>query len=313
MISIIIPLYNKEPYIYRTLESVLNQTYPDYEIVVVDDGSVDRGADIADNFEDTRIRIIRQANAGVSVARNRGIAEAKYDWIAFLDADDEWLPNHLACLVRLADNYPACGLCATSYFLQMNDGVRLEPHISPYPFEGKEGLLSNYYELASGTDFPFNMNSFMVRKEVILSIGGFPEGVKSGEDIITLARLFAVCDFAYSKEATSVYHLDTIGKNDRGTPVVGPLDLEFERLLKTASHRQGVRAYVAAWYKRRMAAAFLRKDYLSGFHFFFRSMRITPFYRKLYSGFLIVLIASLTGKNINKISNLFSKRRKINS
>lgn len=94
MISVIIPLYNKAHTIVNTLNTVLNQTYHDFEVVIVNDGSTDNGVEvIKQNFNDLRIRIINQKNAGVSAARNRGIQESRGKWISFLDADDEWMPN----------------------------------------------------------------------------------------------------------------------------------------------------------------------------------------------------------------------------
>ena len=91
-ISVVIPLYNKVKYIRRALDSVLNQTSADLEVIVVDDGSTDGGGHVVLRQHDGRVRLIRQGNKGVSVARNRGVSEARADLIAFLDADDEWLP-----------------------------------------------------------------------------------------------------------------------------------------------------------------------------------------------------------------------------
>jgi len=90
MFSVVIPLYNKERSVKNTIESVLNQTFQDFEVIVVNDGSTDNSLEVVKSFNDERIRIINQKNSGVSSARNRGIKEAKYEWIAFLDADDLW-------------------------------------------------------------------------------------------------------------------------------------------------------------------------------------------------------------------------------
>lgn len=95
-VSVIIPLYNKAPYIQRTLDSVLGQTFQDFELIVVDDGSTDGGGEIVARCADPRVRLIRQENAGPGAARNRGLHEAQGELVAFLDADDEWLPEFLA-------------------------------------------------------------------------------------------------------------------------------------------------------------------------------------------------------------------------
>src|SRR5699024_6424946 len=101
MFSIVIPLYNKELSITNTLQSVLNQTFTDFEVVIVNDGSTDNSVEKVEAFNDPRIRLIHQANAGVSAARNKGIEEANYDWISFLDADDLWMENHLSILKNM--------------------------------------------------------------------------------------------------------------------------------------------------------------------------------------------------------------------
>ena len=95
MFSVVIPLYNKEANIRQTLESVLNQIFTDFEIVIVNDGSKDNSRDVVLSMDDARIRLIDQENAGVSAARNRGIKEARGEWIAFLDADDLWREDKL--------------------------------------------------------------------------------------------------------------------------------------------------------------------------------------------------------------------------
>jgi len=104
--SIIIPLYNKEKFIENTLKSVLNQTFTDYEILIVNDGSTDSSHEKVQQFKDSRIRYFSKENGGVSTARNYGIKEAKSDFIAFIDADDYWYPDFLKEMYQTINLFP---------------------------------------------------------------------------------------------------------------------------------------------------------------------------------------------------------------
>jgi glycosyltransferase involved in cell wall biosynthesis len=112
MFSVVILLYNKAHIIVRTLASVLNQTYTEFEIIIVNDGSTDNSLTVINQFtlNDPRIRIIEQSNQGVSVARNNGVASARYNYIAFLDGDDEWLPGYLAKMKEAIELFPAADM-----------------------------------------------------------------------------------------------------------------------------------------------------------------------------------------------------------
>lgn len=134
--SVVIPLYNKEKYIKRTLDSVLNQTFTDFEIVIVDDGSKDKSCKIVESISDSRIRLIRQENGGPSKARNHGIKEAKGQFIAFLDADDEWLAEKLEKQYELHNKNPDLIWSCSAYTIV---GGRRE-RITSYK---KEGVLSD--------------------------------------------------------------------------------------------------------------------------------------------------------------------------
>ena len=115
-VSVVVPLYNKAPYVIRCLRSVSAQTYRDFETIVIDDGSTDGSDRIVDTFSEPRLRAFRQANGGPGAARNRGVREARGEYVAFLDADDEWLPEYLASSVRALDEAPNAATVSSSYF-----------------------------------------------------------------------------------------------------------------------------------------------------------------------------------------------------
>lgn len=115
-VSVIIPLFNKAPYIERALASVAAQTLTYFELIVVDDGSTDAGPAIVEAFTDLRLRLVKQANAGPGAARNRGLREARGEFVAFLDADDEWLPEFLLESIDLLDEDPEAAAVTSGYF-----------------------------------------------------------------------------------------------------------------------------------------------------------------------------------------------------
>ena len=120
-ISIVIPLYNKEKSIKNTILKVLEQTYHDFELIIVNDGSTDKSFDVVCAIKDKRIRIINKNNGGVSSARNLGIKEARYDIIAFLDADDIWDTDYLENLVNMVEKYPLAVMYAQAYNYVLNE------------------------------------------------------------------------------------------------------------------------------------------------------------------------------------------------
>ena len=120
LVSVIVPLYNKAPYVKRTVKSILAQTITDIDIVVVNDGSTDEGAEIINGIDDSRIHLVQQNNQGPGAARNRGLSLAQGKYVAFLDADDEWLPNFLEVTLNHLNQYPDCALCVTGQYRGKN-------------------------------------------------------------------------------------------------------------------------------------------------------------------------------------------------
>lgn len=204
-ISVVIPLFNKKDSILRAIHSVLNQTVLPAEIIIVNDGSTDGSEQLVEHSQFPLVRLLHQENAGVSAARNKGIEMAKEEWIAFLDADDEWKPNYLQEIVKLKQDFPSCNVLATSYDLQDYLGNRKPIILHKIPFQADSGILTNYFEVASCSHPPIWSSAVVVKKVALLAIGGFPVGIKSGEDLLTWARLAVSNEIGYSKKKMSIY------------------------------------------------------------------------------------------------------------
>jgi len=256
LVSVVIPLYNKEREVERAIRSVLAQTVRDFEIVVVNDGSTDRGPEIVAGIADPRIRLFHQDNQGVSAARNRGIAEARSDLIAFLDADDEWKPCFLEEILRLRAKYPTASVFATNYLFCDGDGRYSAPGIRGIPSHPWDGILEDYFAIASRSDPPLWTSAVAVTKAAIGSIGGFPVGVKSGEDLLTWARLALRCQVAYSRLPVAVFWRpqrieDRPGRHSDGQDVVGQ-QLRMLLLGTKGPVRMSLRKYIGRWHKSRV-------------------------------------------------------------
>lgn len=264
MISVVIPLYNKEKQIACTLQSVFEQTFQNFEIVIVDDGSTDNSVEEVEKFDDSRIRLIHQTNAGVSAARNRGIEEASGELIAFLDADDVWMPEYLATQYGLYQKYPECSVYACNYEFRDSEGKVTPTIIRKLPFEGEDGILSNYFEVASCSHPPICSISIMVKKMAIQAVGGFPLGIKSGEDLLTWARLAVSGAIVYSRKSLAVFVRDEgLFNKDQQLRVPEKEDivgLELKKLYNINRHIIGLNKYVALWHKMRTRIFIDKKD-----------------------------------------------------
>ena len=210
VVSVVIPLYNKAPYIGRAVRSVLAQTEQEFEVIVVDDGSTDGGAAIVERFADSRIRLIAQENQGAPAARNRGIRELGADIVAFLDADDEWHPAFLETVLDLCRRYPGAGAYATAYTIyNPNGGMRVASiaAVSPAPWSG---LLPSYFRSAALGEPPVSASSVAIPRGVLEEMGGFAEGHWWGEDVDLWGRIAFRYPIAFTWRIGAVYHTDVV-------------------------------------------------------------------------------------------------------
>ena len=229
--SVIIPLYNKAPYIRKALESIFAQTYTDYELIVVDDESTDESASIVETmlcevmrlqgYKATRqedgkaedalpnrliaqlpYRLLKQQNAGVSAARNNGVAASNGEYVAFLDADDWWEPTFLEKMAQLIEDYPEAGLYASNYIYYKSGKTRvavsnIETGYFNYP--------KVYYE---GGAMPVTSISVVIPRKVLDETGGFPLGIKLGEDFLLWAKIAMQYKVAFLNEPLAWYNND---------------------------------------------------------------------------------------------------------
>lgn len=212
MIVIVIPLYNKSSYIARALNSVLTQTYQDYEILVINDGSTDGSENIVKSYikeNPGKITLINQENQGVSVARNTGIKHAQGELIAFLDADDEWNPRYLETIISLKEKYPAAGIYATAYYQQ--DTVSEKKNLIQYKIKNKSTrtLLSSYFKAISLGPHPIMTSGIVVPRHILDKIGGFESGMPLGEDLLLWAKIALYYPIAYCAEPLSTCWMNT--------------------------------------------------------------------------------------------------------
>jgi len=220
--SVVIPLYNKGPHISDAIESVLSQELAPTEIIIVDDASTDGGREIAESIKDSRIKVFSRTNPGPGgyAARNLGIQQALGEWIAFLDGDDVWKPNHLKKLdeaIRLADSDV---ICAFSRFQVMENGKSRAYEVSPKLLIAPQPLSADKI-IAAWLDTrkcPLWTGAVALRKDKALEAGLFPEGqARRGGDKDLWLRVILMGGTAFSPSFTSEFHQDTVNRVSNST------------------------------------------------------------------------------------------------
>lgn len=195
-VSVIIPLYNKAPFVDKCLQTVASQTFTDYECIIVNDGSTDNSAELVESWLKESIndnsrtinghscfKLISQPNSGVSAARNNGVKAAKGDYIAFLDADDWWEPTFLEKMVRFAEQYPDAGIYGCNYYIVKRKKRR-------QVFSNVQAGYINYAKLYYNTQsMPLCSDSVLIPRDLFIKIGGFNPQFKMAEDFDLWLRI----------------------------------------------------------------------------------------------------------------------------
>ena len=230
--SIVIPLFNKRSTIERSVQSVISQTRTDFELIVVDDGSTDGGADFLNSISDQRLQIVRQDNQGVSVARNTGVATSTGDYVCFLDADDEWHPEFLSAIGQLVEANREAVLFCSRHDIVMPDGKRALGSLclSPDHF----GTIPRFFATYRKSQSLVNSSSVCVRRDALLAVGGFPAGQRVGEDVVVWLKLAAHGDAMFDARVLSTAYQDAENRTVVREATAMPYYLEYFLI-----HREG--------------------------------------------------------------------------
>lgn len=208
--SVIIPLYNKAPYVTKAIVSVLSQTFIDYELVIMDDGSKDESYDVASKAIEGRTNcyIHRQVNAGVSLARNNAVALSQGEYLCFLDADDWWAPSFLEELSKLISEYPEAGIYGTGYTI-VNES-RQRTRVAPIGVEDgfEKGFIDYCQVYARTMAMPLWTGAVCVPRSVFNEMQGFPKGIKLGEDFLLWLKIALKYAVAFLNKPLSFYNQD---------------------------------------------------------------------------------------------------------
>jgi len=204
LVSIIMPAYNASAFIHSSINSVLEQSYLNWELIVVDDGSIDDTSLLVEEIEDHRIRLIRKVNEGVAAARNTGLKIARGEYIGFLDSDDLWLPEKLSEQVAFMESNPEYVFTYTNYssFIDSNEEIP-NKQLEPFIIEDTKNRLLVFNFIATLT--------VIARSSSVRSVGGFDESLFGPEDWDLWLKLSAVGDFGFIDSSLGKYREHDLG------------------------------------------------------------------------------------------------------
>ncbi|HEY9603933.1 MAG TPA: glycosyltransferase [Allocoleopsis sp.] len=233
LISIIIPAYNAQTTIQKTIESVLNQTFTDFELLVIDDGSQDATLEIVEHISDQRLKVFSYPNAGVSATRNRGLANATGELITFLDADDLWTPDKLEAQLDALQANPQAAVAYswTDYIDECDRVLYPGSHVTANGDVYAKLLLSDFLE---------NGSNALIRREALIDVGGFDESLCGPEDWDLFLRLAAKYQFVAVPRPQILYRLSTTSISfnlaRQETQCLRVLEREFDRVPASLAH-----------------------------------------------------------------------------
>ncbi|WP_416137152.1 glycosyltransferase family 2 protein [Halomonas sp. HK25] len=225
LVTVVIPVYNKEKYIARTIQSVLDQSYSEIELLIVDDAATDGSLSRVSEFNDPRIKVVRRDTAGPGgyAARNFGVKNASGDWVAFLDADDVWLPDHLERAVQMTRDYPNIPIISAGRINQFGEKQEMDPFTEHFIDDGVKVLyLTDYLKFACKGMRAMQTNTLLLKRESLFSHQIFPEGRtnRSGDLYAWVQLLARMKVMVWSPHISAISYRDVIGVSRTSTPSI---------------------------------------------------------------------------------------------
>ena len=295
-VSVIIPTYNRANLLKETLESVFAQTYTDYEVIVIDDGSTDDTEEFVSALllDHPQLRYIKQANAGVSAARNHGIFEARGEWIAFLDSDDLWFPDKLEKQMAFLAEHPSAGAVTNPFYRYQDGQVETSKQGDALRYPQAERVTSLLpFELFASYNY-VNTSSVLIRKTLLYQAGLFEGGLKVGEDFILWVRIAKFAEFWFLNEVLGccrTHETNTI--NDSEYQFYGRMVRELQIV------RWSKEAYIVKLYKEWLAGHYAwladddrqKRKYSKAAHYYWLAVRHTQDLKQKARLFAMFIIA----------------------
>ncbi len=305
-VSVVIPACNAGQFIAEAIDSVLAQTFTDFEVIVVDDGSTDDTREVVARFTDPRLRYVYQDHAGVSAARNAGIRRAQGRYIAFLDADDWWLPEKLALQVQLLESRPEVGLVYCGAY-RVRNGRIISKFRARYRGDVFEPLLVRGNEKVMAG----SASAVIIRKECLEQVGGFDEDCFAAEDWEMWLRLAAQYEFDCVPDclvAVRFHEENTSAKVERMRQGISITfrkifeNLALQHKIEPIKERAKSQEYLLLGiYSARIGETRLARQY------FMKSLKLHPLCR----GTWLYLLSSLLGRRLVNWAEFLRERARL--
>lgn len=268
-VSVVIPLFNKGFIISETLQSVLVQTFIDFEVIIINDGSTDNGFEVVSQFSDDRIKLFQQENKGAAAARNTGIEKASGELIAFLDADDYWYPNHLEELFKLYTDFPNCGIYGSRYFMKISNKKTIETTYFPSVSNDFRGILTDFFKASKAYRVGLT-SAIAIPKTVLQNDFLFNSEISSGQDLELYTKIAIEKPVAVTNLITVEYNFSLENQLSK-TPISQKKLINFNQFHDAERNNKSLKSFLD-FYRLEYALQFRIAGYLEKSNFYLKDI-----------------------------------------